>query len=187
MSIDTHLGCDCQPVTQGKLSRRSLFKRTAGLAALTGLTSTGLSTRMSFASTPYTGDVVVILSFRGGFDGLNTFVPSFESKYLQVRPNIGIHPGSLIPLDANFGMHPAMQPLKQLWDDGTFGIVHAVGMINPTRSHFEAMEEMERAAPGTSVRTGWLDRTLGDRVSVIPAEAGIQPVVEIPGSPLSRG
>jgi uncharacterized protein (DUF1501 family) len=60
-------------------------------------------------------------------------------------------------------MHPAMQPLKPLWDDGTFGIVHAVGMSNPTRSHFEAMEEMERAAPGTSVRTGWLDRTLGLR------------------------
>jgi uncharacterized protein (DUF1501 family) len=39
--------------------------------------------------------------------------------------------------------------------------VHAVGQPNPTRSHFAAMEEMERAAAGTSVRTGWLDRMLG--------------------------
>ena len=130
---------------------------------LAGLASQGLATRMSFAATPYDGDVLVVLSLRGGFDGLNAFVPTFEPKYYTVRPNIGIPQSALIPLDANFGMHPAMQPLKPLWDDGTFGIVHAVGMSNPTRSHFEAMEEMERAAPGTSVRTGWLDRTLGLR------------------------
>ena len=49
------------------------------------------------------------------------------------------------------------------WDAGTFGAVQAVGMANQTRSHFEAMEEMERAAPGSSLRTGWLDRTLGLR------------------------
>ena len=36
--------------------------------------------------------------------------------------------------------------------------MHAVGQPDPTRSHFQAMEEMERAAPGSSVRTGWLDR-----------------------------
>ena len=56
-----------------------------------------------------------------------------------------------------------MAPLVPFWNDGTFGAVQAVGMSNPTRSHFEAMEEMERAAPGSSVRTGWLDRTLGLR------------------------
>ena len=38
--------------------------------------------------------------------------------------------------------------------------VHAVGQPNPTRSHFEAMEEMEKAAPGSSLRTGWIDRVL---------------------------
>ena len=118
---------------------------------------------MAFAADPYVGDVVVILSLRGGFDGLNTVVPTNEPKYAQVRPNIGIPQNALITLDANFGLHPAMQPLMPFWNDRTFGVVHAVGMSNPTRSHFEAMEEMERAAPGTSVRTGWLDRTLGLR------------------------
>ena len=62
-----------------------------------------------------------------------------------------------------FGMHPAMAPLKPLWDAGTFGVVHAVGQAQPNRSHFSAMEELERAAPGTSMRTGWLDRVLGVR------------------------
>jgi uncharacterized protein (DUF1501 family) len=62
-----------------------------------------------------------------------------------------------------FGLHPALSPLMPWWESGEFGAVQAVGMTNPTRSHFEAMEEMERAAPGSSVRTGWLDRTLGLR------------------------
>ena len=62
-----------------------------------------------------------------------------------------------------FGMHPAMASLQPFWNAGTFGVVHAVGMEQPNRSHFEAMEEMERAAPGTSVRTGWIDRVLGLR------------------------
>jgi uncharacterized protein (DUF1501 family) len=60
-------------------------------------------------------------------------------------------------------MHPAMAPLKPLYDAGTFGVVHAVGQDQPNRSHFAAMEEMERAAPGTSLRTGWIDRLLGLR------------------------
>ena len=118
---------------------------------------------MAFAAEPYVGDVLVVLSLRGGFDGLNTFVPTTEPRYAQVRPNIGIPQSALIQLDENFGLHPAMKPLMPLWNDGTFGVVHAVGMSNPTRSHFEAMEEMERTAPGTSIRSGWLDRTLGLR------------------------
>ena len=40
-------------------------------------------------------------------------------------------------------------------------MVHAVGQPNPTRSHFTDMDEMERAAPGSSLRTGWLDRMVG--------------------------
>jgi uncharacterized protein (DUF1501 family) len=188
MATKQHTDCGC--AENAGLSRRSFFKRAAGVGALTGLATLDLSTRMSFASTPYSGDVVVVLSFRGGFDGLNTFVPSFESKYLQVRPTIGIAPSALIQLDSNFGMHPAMQPMKQLWDDGKFAVVHAVGMSDPTRSHFEAMEEMERAAPGTSVRTGWLDRVLGLRGagtafqavqmgSGLPADAFLGPAPEL--------
>ena len=52
-------------------------------------------------------------------------------------------------------------PLLPLYQAGTFAAVHAVGQLNPTRSHFAAMEDMERAAPGSSLRTGWLDRMVG--------------------------
>jgi uncharacterized protein (DUF1501 family) len=145
------------------MSRRSFLGRLGAVGALAGLTSTGLATQMAFAAEPYTGDVLVVLSLRGGFDGLNTIVPSGDPRYAEVRPSIQIPQRTLLPLDSMFGLHPAMSPLMPWWHSGEFAAVQAVGMANQTRSHFEAMEEMERAAPGSSLRTGWLDRTLGLR------------------------
>ena len=95
---------------------------------------------------------------RGGFDGLSAIVPAADPAYAGARPGIGIPTSALLPLDATFGLHPALAPLKGLWDAGQLAAVHAAGQPDPTRSHFRAMEEMERAAPGSGVRTGWLDR-----------------------------
>ncbi|GMA87760.1 hypothetical protein GCM10025868_30100 [Angustibacter aerolatus] len=58
--------------------------------------------------------------------------------------------------------------------------MHAVGQESPTRSHFQAMDELERAAPGTGLRTGWLDRTLGLR----PATSAFQ-AAQVGGSGVS--
>lgn len=161
---EMHSGCDCDH-DSGRLSRRSFLKRAAALGAGAGLASEGLATRLAFAEGGYTGDVVVVLSLRGGIDGLNAIVPTAEPRYHSQRPNIGIPESKLLQLDNTFGMHPALEPLHKYWDDGSFGVIHAVGMQTPTRSHFAAMGEMERAAPGTSIRTGWLDRTLGLRAA----------------------
>jgi uncharacterized protein (DUF1501 family) len=148
------------------LSRRN-FLKAAGVAGLVaGIAGEDMFTRMAFGATPYTGDVLVVLSLRGGFDGLSAIVPAAApdyDDYAALRPNIAIPSGQLIQLTSQFGMHPAMAPLMPFWDAETFGVVHAVGMSTPNRSHFSAMEEMERAAPGSSVRTGWIDRVLGLR------------------------
>jgi len=111
----------------------------------------------------YTGDVLVVISLRGGFDGLSAIVPAGDPDYLLARPNIGVPSSALLGLDAMFGLHPALAPLLPFWKSGTFGAVHAVGQPDPTRSHFEAMDEMDRAAPNSSLRTGWLDRAIGQR------------------------
>ena len=70
-------------------------------------------------------------------------------------------------------MHPALEPLHKYWRNGSLGIVNAVGMAKPNRSHFAAMGEIERAAPGSSIRSGWLDRVLGLR-STGGAYRGVQ-------------
>jgi uncharacterized protein (DUF1501 family) len=127
----------------------------------------GQAARYAFAATPSadSSDVLVVLSLRGGFDGLNAVVPIGDPGYLAARPSIGVPAGALIPAGGIFGLHPALQPLKKFWDAGTFGAVHAVGQPSPSRSHFQAMEDLERAAPGSSLRSGWLDRTIGVRPS----------------------
>jgi uncharacterized protein (DUF1501 family) len=129
------------------------------------VTSQGLATKYAFAADGYSGDVLVVLSLRGGFDGLNAFAPIAEPRYRALRPNVAIPESKLIQLDGTFGMHPALEPLHKYWKNGTFGVVQAVGMANPTRSHFAAMGELERAAPGTALRSGWLDRVLGLRTA----------------------
>ncbi len=153
-------GCPDAPRTGP--SRRALLKG-LGLGALTLTATQSVHTQVALAAPGYTGDVLVVLSLRGGFDGLSAIVPAGDPAYAALRPSIGVPSSVLLPLDATFGMHPAMAPLLPLWRDGTLGAVHGVGQPDATRSHFAAMEEMERAAPGGALRTGWLDRTLGTR------------------------
>jgi uncharacterized protein (DUF1501 family) len=137
--------------------RRTLL---GGMAA--GLTATLLDTRFAFAADPIgSQDVFVLLSLRGGFDGLSAIVPAADPDYYKLRPTIGVPQRQLIGGDGFFGLHPALAPLLPHWQAGTFAAVHAAGQPTPNRSHFAAMEELERAAPGTSIRTGWLDRVLG--------------------------
>ena len=186
MSTSGESTCGCEHGTNSGLGRRSFLKRVAGATALAGLAAQGLTTKLSFAANPYDGDVLVVLSLRGGFDGLNAVVPASDPRYLNLRPNTGIKQSALIGLDANFGLHPALKPLKPFWDAGTFGVVQAVGMSNPTRSHFQAMAEMERAAPGTPIRSGWLDRTLGLRTDV-PPFGGVQMGSTEPAGSLKGG
>jgi uncharacterized protein (DUF1501 family) len=142
-------------------------------AGYVGLSAPGMSTRLAFASTPsaYEGDVLVVLSLRGGADGLSIVVPTGDPDYLMKRPTIGVPQGALLPGDGIFGLHPELKPLQPLWQSGAFGAVHAVGQMDPTRSHFEALREMERGAPGASLRSGWLDRALTQRGTGTPFQA----------------
>lgn len=181
MTRPTETACDCQ--SHRAPSRRSFLKGLVGATALGGLAAQGLTTQLAFADDGYDGDVMVVLSLKGGFDGLNAIVPAFEPRYFNLRPHTGIKQGALLPLDGQFGLHPALKPLKPFWNDGTFGVVHAVGTPSPSRSHFKAMAELERAAPGTSIRSGWLDRTLGLR-NAGTAYRGVQMGETIPTAAL---
>jgi uncharacterized protein (DUF1501 family) len=144
-------------VTDILCKRRTLL---AGLAG--GMTAAMLDARFAFAADATgTGDVFVLLSLRGGFDGLSAIVPAADPNYYTLRPTIGVPQKQLLGGDGFFGLHPALAPLLPYWQAGTFAAVHAAGQPTPNRSHFAAMEELERAAPGTSIRTGWLNRVLG--------------------------
>ena len=104
---------------------------------------------------------LVIVFQRGAADGLNIVVPHAERAYYAMRPSIAIPQREVVDLDGFFGLHPSMQSLKPIWDQGHLAIVHAAGSPDPTRSHFDAQDYMESGTPGVkSTEDGWLNRAL---------------------------
>ena len=107
------------------------------------------------------GKKLVVIFQRGAADGLNIVVPHAESSYYQLRPTIAIPQNQLIDLDGFFGLHPAMQSFKPLFDQGHLAMVQAVGSPDTTRSHFDAQDYMESGTPGVKATPdGWLNRAL---------------------------
>jgi uncharacterized protein (DUF1501 family) len=104
---------------------------------------------------------LVVLFQRGGADGLNIVVPHADPLYYRLRPTIHIPRNQVIDLNGQFGLHPAMSAFKPLWDAKQLAIVHAVGLPNSTRSHFDAQDYMESGMPGVkSAADGWLGRVI---------------------------
>ena len=73
-----------RPRRPAGLSRRRLLGAAAAAAAMGvvgGAVGDLASARYAFAGTDYTGDVLVVLSLRGGFDGLSAVVPAADPSY----------------------------------------------------------------------------------------------------------
>jgi uncharacterized protein (DUF1501 family) len=111
--------------------------------------------------------ILIAIFQRGAADGLSMVVPYGDPNYFQARPQIAIpepkrgDPETAIDLDGFFALHPALAPLKPLYDAGHLAIIHAVGSPNNTRSHFDAQDYMESATPGDkNTADGWLNRYL---------------------------
>lgn len=108
---------------------------------------------------------LIVMLLRGAVDGLNVVVPFAEPTYYQARPTIAIaRPGTVdgaLPLDARFGLHPALASLMPLWDERGLAFIHAAGSPDPNRSHFEAQRYIENGTPGRSTTPdGWMNRVL---------------------------
>jgi len=113
------------------------------------------------------GDTLVCIFLRGGADGLNIVVPHGDDEYYAHRPTIGIArpddgraDARTLDLDGFFGLHPALAPLHESYGNGHLALVHATGSPDESRSHFEAMDLMERGATENGDYTGWLARHL---------------------------
>ena len=160
--------CGCPDFT---LSRRRFL---GGVAAGTGTLAATSLFGDAFRQVAYgaPGDnVVVVLSLRGGSDGLSIVVPKPDIGFLiEKRPLVHVPLDRLVGGNGSWGLHPAMAPLLPMWDAGAFGAVHGVGLPQPNRSHFEAMEVVEEADPGSRTRVGWINRVIGTLPDPKPEE-----------------
>ncbi|MBD2756208.1 DUF1501 domain-containing protein [Spirosoma validum] len=108
-----------------------------------------------------TGKILVIVQLSGGNDGLNTVIPYRNDIYYRERPTIAIRPEKVLSLTDEIGLHPSMQPLKALYDDGLVTVINNVGYPNPDRSHFRSMDIWQTASDSDNyLNTGWVGRYL---------------------------
>lgn len=152
-----------------RVTRRQ-FIRLTGSAVAAGLVPFR-SAAPAFAAG--TDPVLVVVFLRGAADGLSLVVPHGDARYYAARPTIQVPPGDELNLDGFFGLHPTLSPLLPFYQNNELAIVDAAGSPDPSRSHFDAMDFMEKAAPGDkSVTTGWLNRYLA-QISASSPTAGI--------------
>jgi uncharacterized protein (DUF1501 family) len=129
-----------------------------------------------------TNEILVLIFLRGGMDGLNFLAPFDDPIYTTARGDLAIPATGdkqailLDPKNGTFtsslGLHAKGAPLKELYDSGELAFVHACGLDDDTRSHFDAMDYIERGTPGNKLTaTGWLTRHLQivDTNSLLPA------------------
>lgn len=154
------------------MSRRSLLGSAAALGGTMALTQMFGDAMMqaTFAGTPG-GSTLVVISLRGGIDGMGVVVPHGDPGYYQARPTTAVPKSSLVCADAMFGLHPAMASLAPYWQSGVLAAIQATGLPVANRSHFAAIEEVEDAAPGSSTRSGWINRMIGLGATDSPFDA----------------
>ena len=139
------------------MNRRHFLQLSGALTALSALP------RLTLAQSGEIGHTLVSVFLRGGADSLNLIIPAADPLYYDLRPTLAIPepgmPGGAVDLDGFFALHPAMAPLKALFDAGTLAIVAAAGSPHETRSHFDAEDFMELGYLGKDlVYDGWLNR-----------------------------
>ncbi len=146
-------------------SSRRHFLQSTGLGFLALGLPPAFLVRTAQAQSAKNKSLVVVFQ-RGAMDGLNVVIPFKDPGYYQLRPTIAVRePGTgeehAIDLDGFYGMHPALAPLKSIYDKGHLGFIQATGSPDNTRSHFDAQDYMEIGTPGIkSTPDGWLNRCL---------------------------
>ncbi|MDH3536861.1 MAG: DUF1501 domain-containing protein, partial [Gammaproteobacteria bacterium] len=139
-------------------------------------------TRSNFSahpSLPADRDILVCVFQRGAADGLNSLAPYSDGNYYAHRPSIAVpQPGELdggIYVDDNYALHPALAPLKPIFDAGDLALVHATGVPHQIRSHFSAQNLIERGiVDKAGPNSGWLGRHLG--VTVPASESAFRSI-----------
>jgi uncharacterized protein (DUF1501 family) len=106
--------------------------------------------------------VLVILQLSGGNDALNTVIPYSNPLYHDNRPKVGIPEDQVLAINDSIGFHPAMGPIKKLYDEGKVAIIQGIGYPNPSRSHFRSMDIWHTCEPTKVGDEGWVGRAIRD-------------------------
>jgi uncharacterized protein (DUF1501 family) len=112
--------------------------------------------------------MLVVIFLRGGSDGLSLVAPSGDKNYVAARhaklrvARKGDGAGFVLKdanADVDFRFHGRAKGLSELYGAGELAVIHASGLKDGTRSHFDAEDRMERAVSSAgTAQGGWLAR-----------------------------
>jgi len=146
---------------EGCPDARLLMSRRALMGIGAALFSTAFLPDFARAdSNPEARFLVVML--RGGMDGINLMIPKLDPRYREVRRGLAIPFAQTLSLGSDFGLHPGLERVHNLFGRGQVALVPAAGIPLKNRSHFECQDNLENGLPANvSNATGWLNRLLG--------------------------
>lgn len=121
-----------------------------------------------------TDKILVIVYLGGGADGLNMLVPLDSYDQLnKARPDVILPEKSLLKLSGvnDLAMHPSMEALKNMYNDGIMSIVQGVGYPEQNYSHFRSTDIWMTGSSADEVLTsGWLGRYLNHEFPNYPVD-----------------
>jgi uncharacterized protein (DUF1501 family) len=163
-----------------KLDRRHFLKNSLlslGSLPLVGSPFSVLPGRSQLEAALKTSDkandhVLVLIQLVGGNDGLNMILPMetyghlWASRLSVVVPSQHILNSKQYPRVA---FHPAMEGVKNLFDNNQVSVINSVGYPNQNFSHFRSMDIwMTGANANENLSTGWMGRYLDQTFKGFP-------------------
>ena len=131
---------------------------------------------------------LVVLYLGGGNDSLSTLVPYQDPFYYSRRPAIAVPAAQVLQVGSDssgraLGLHPRLNGLREIFNEGRLAIIQRVGYPNSSRSHFQGFDIWGTADPASPSGMGWLGRYL----ETVPSNAlaGWSATRELPRALLS--
>ena len=165
------------------MKRRSFLRNTTAFtlpAFFGGFNVAAMPSRLM--SSMINGDsdrVLVLIDLNGGNDGLNSFVPlESYSNLFNARENVIIPESNLLDFTETIGLHPSMNGIRNLYNNGNLTLIQGVGYPDQNRSHFRSADIWNTATPSdVNKTTGWIGRYLDD---TFPGYPGNYPNADCP-------
>jgi uncharacterized protein (DUF1501 family) len=142
------------------ISNRRDFLKTSGLFAFGATVPTFLGRTALAADAGKKDTILVVVQLTGGNDGLNTVIPFADPEYAKLRPTLKIPKDQVKKLNDSLGLHPALEGMAKLYEDGAMAVVQGVGYPNPSQSHFRSMDIWQAASMAESAGEGWIGKAL---------------------------
>ena len=146
-------------------TRRQFIKRSAAMVSV-GMVMPKLWIREARGQTIAADrKTLVIIQLAGGNDGLNTVVPYTDPRYYSQRPTLSFKDSELKDkqghstiISNEFGFHPALTEIRDLFLSGRVAVTLGVGYPNPNLSHFLSMDIWHTANLTGLGSEGWLGK-----------------------------